>query len=58
MAVGMQDRMLGPAVMGFMAGLIKNCPAALEVPEAGHFVQEFGEFVAAEALAAFGLARR
>ncbi|MEM9304124.1 MAG: haloalkane dehalogenase [Pseudomonadota bacterium] len=56
MAIGMKDRMLGPPVMGFMAGLINNCPKPMEVPDAGHFVQEFGDLVAAEAVAAFGLA--
>ena len=56
MAIGMKDEMLGPPVMQFMRSTIKNCPAPLEVPEAGHFVQEFGDWVAAEALKQFGLA--
>ena len=53
MAVGMKDKMLGPAVMGWMQSVIKGCPAPMEVPEAGHFVQEFGDEVAKAALAHF-----
>jgi haloalkane dehalogenase len=34
---------------------IRGCPPPLEVPEAGHFVQEYGERVARASLAAFGL---
>jgi len=33
---------------------IRGCPAPLLLPQAGHFVQEHGELVAAAALAAFG----
>lgn len=55
MAIGMQDKMLGPDVMNFMRTVIKGCPTPLEVPEAGHFVQEFGEQVAKEALASFSM---
>ncbi len=55
MAVGMKDDMLGPPVMPRMRELINGCPAPLEVPEAGHFVQEHGETVAERALASFGL---
>jgi hypothetical protein len=32
---------------------IRNCPDPLELGEAGHFVPEWGESVAKEALAAF-----
>ncbi|MCG7954425.1 MAG: haloalkane dehalogenase [Candidatus Thiodiazotropha taylori] len=53
MAVGMQDKMLGPEVMNTMRSVIKGCPEPLEVEEAGHFVQEFGEQVATKALASF-----
>jgi hypothetical protein len=52
MAIGMTDPVLGPPVMQALRKLIKNCPAPLEVSEAGHFVQEWGERVAQEALAA------
>ena len=33
---------------------IRDCPVPLELPEAGHFVQEHGQVVAERALAAFG----
>ena len=55
MAIGMKDKMLGPPVMNFMQGVINGCPTPMEVPEAGHFVQEFGDVVAAEALKHFQL---
>ncbi|SHG79573.1 haloalkane dehalogenase [Ferrimonas marina] len=54
MAIGMQDKMLGPEVMGYMRSLISGCPEPMEVPEAGHFVQEFGGPIAERALKAFG----
>lgn len=53
MAIGMKDKMLGPVVMNFMQGLIKNCPAPMRVAQAGHFVQEFGKEVATAALKQF-----
>lgn len=53
MAIGMQDSMLGPPVMHNLRKLIKGCPAPFEIPEAGHFVQEWGEEVAERALEAF-----
>ncbi len=37
---------------------IRGCPPALEVADAGHFVQEWGEPIARKALAAFGLAAK
>lgn len=55
MAIGMKDKMLGPDVMHFMQGVIKGCPEPMEVPEAGHFVQEFGDTVASAALKQFGV---
>ena len=55
MAVGMQDRMLGPEVMEHMRALISGCPEPIELPQAGHFVQEHGELVARRALEHFGL---
>jgi haloalkane dehalogenase len=54
MAIGMQDPVLGAPVMHALAKAIHNCPAPLELPEAGHFVQEHGRVVAERALAAFG----
>lgn len=50
MAVGMKDPVLGPAVMTGVRQHIRNCPAPHEVAEGGHFVQEFGEEIAREAL--------
>jgi haloalkane dehalogenase len=54
MAVGMQDPVLGPPVMQVLAKMIRGCPAPLELPEAGHFVQEHGAIVAERAMQAFG----
>jgi len=54
MAIGMQDPVLGPLVMHALAKTIRNCPAPLELPGAGHFVQEHGQVVAERALASFG----
>lgn len=52
-AVGMTDPVLGPAVMAELRRHVRGAPAAMEVPEAGHFVQEWGARIAASALAAF-----
>jgi pimeloyl-ACP methyl ester carboxylesterase len=54
MAIGMQDPVLGPPVMQLLARTIRGCPPPLELPHAGHFVQEHGQEVAEAALAAFG----
>jgi haloalkane dehalogenase len=56
MAIGMQDPVLGPLAMQSLHRVIRNCPPPLELPAAGHFVQEWGAPVAAAALASFGLA--
>jgi len=53
MAVGMRDPVIPPAAMAKLRELIHGCPPALELPEAGHFVQERGEAVARAALQAF-----
>jgi len=53
MAVGMKDPVLGPPVMQALRDDIRGCPEPYEVVEAGHFVQEWGEEIAARALAAF-----
>jgi haloalkane dehalogenase len=55
MAVGMRDPVLGPVAMHALHRVIRHCPPPLEVPEAGHFVQEWGAPIAAAALASFGL---
>jgi pimeloyl-ACP methyl ester carboxylesterase len=57
MAIGLRDPVLGKPVMEELRATIRGCPPPLEVPEAGHFVQEWGEPVARAALAAFGLGR-
>ncbi|MEM7376838.1 MAG: haloalkane dehalogenase [Pseudomonadota bacterium] len=56
MAIGMRDGVLGERPMQFLRTLVRNCPPPLEVHEAGHFVQEYGEAIARAALAHFGLA--
>jgi len=53
MAVGMRDPVLGGPIMEELREIISGCPAPLEIPEAGHFVQEWGDQVANAALAAF-----
>ncbi len=53
MAVGMKDPVLGPPVMAALRRVIAGCPAPYEHAEAGHFVQEWGEDIATQALAAF-----
>ncbi len=54
MAIGMKDPVLGAPAMHALHKLIRNCPPALELAGAGHFVQEQGEPVARAALAVFG----
>ncbi|MFT5639427.1 MAG: haloalkane dehalogenase, partial [Paracoccaceae bacterium] len=53
MAIGMQDPVIGPALMGWMQGNIRNCPEPLRLEDAGHFVQEWGDQVAQAAMAHF-----
>jgi haloalkane dehalogenase/tRNA(adenine34) deaminase len=54
MAVGATDPVLGPPAMASLRALIRGCPEPYVHAEAGHFVQEWGEEVAARALKAFG----
>ena len=54
MAIGMQDPVLGPPAMRYLHGIIRNCPPPLEIADAGHFVQEWGEEIAIRALSEFG----
>jgi pimeloyl-ACP methyl ester carboxylesterase len=56
MAIGLRDPVLGKPVMEELRASIRGCPPPLEISEAGHFVQEWGEPIARAALAAFGLA--
>ena len=55
MAIGMQDPVLGKPVMELLRGWIRGCREPLELPQAGHFVQEHGEIVAIAALKAFAI---
>lgn len=56
MAIGLRDAVLGKGVMEELRGMIRGCPEAMEVHEAGHFVQEYGKPIARAALDHFGLA--
>ena len=53
MAIGAQDPVLGEPVMQALRHNIRNCPQAMVLPEAGHFVQEHGEVIAKAALKAW-----
>ena len=50
MAIGMEDPVLGPAVMRGLHANVRGCPPPLELSGAGHFVQEWGDVVARAAL--------
>ncbi|MEM7073739.1 MAG: haloalkane dehalogenase [Pseudomonadota bacterium] len=59
MAIGMQDKMLGPDVMRPLGRQIRGCPAPLEIDAGGHFVQEAaGPRIARAALDHFGVLSR
>ena len=53
MAIGGADMVLGPPVMEDLRRSLRNCPEPLVIPEAGHFVQEWGGPVAEAALRSF-----
>jgi haloalkane dehalogenase len=53
MAIGVLDPVLGPPVMRALHRHIRGCPAPMEVADGGHFLQEWGERIAANALAHF-----
>ena len=55
MAIGQQDPVLGAPVMRKLRECIPGCPTPLEVPAAGHFVQEEGDLIALRACEAFGI---
>jgi pimeloyl-ACP methyl ester carboxylesterase len=55
MAIGMRDGVLGEPVMNALRETIAGCPEPMHVPEAGHFVQEYGEPIARAALSHFAL---
>ena len=50
MAIGMKDPVLGPPVMQALRKIIRGCPEPYEVPEGGHFLQEWGEPIARAAI--------
>jgi haloalkane dehalogenase/tRNA(adenine34) deaminase len=52
MAIGATDPVLGPPVMNALRQVIRGCPEPLVLPQAGHFVQEWGEEIAQAALTA------
>jgi tRNA(adenine34) deaminase len=54
MAVGAQDPVLGLPVMQQLQALIRGCPEAMVLPQAGHFVQEQGESIARQAVRSLG----
>lgn len=54
MAIGGSDPVITPNAMHALRKLIRNCPEPLIIPEAGHFVQEWGDQVVPAALASFG----
>lgn len=53
MAVGAADPVLGVEVMEPLRKQIRNCPKPFIVEQGGHFLQEWGEEVAAKALESF-----
>ncbi|MGL5839854.1 MAG: haloalkane dehalogenase [Sphingorhabdus sp.] len=53
MAIGGSDPVITVAAMQKLRKQIRNCPEPLIIPEAGHFVQEWGQQVANTALAQF-----
>jgi tRNA(adenine34) deaminase len=55
MAIGLQDPVLGQAVMNDLHQNIRNCPSPMLLPQAGHFVQEHGQTIAEAAVQHFKL---
>jgi haloalkane dehalogenase len=55
MAIGMRDFVLNEPVMMDLHPYIRGCGAPMKVEEAGHFVQEYGEPIARQALEYFNL---
>jgi tRNA(adenine34) deaminase len=55
MAIGLQDPVLGQSVMDDLRQNIRNCPAPMLLPHAGHFVQEHGQIIAEFAVQHFKL---
>lgn len=55
MAIGLRDPVLGEESMRPLRAMIRGCPEPMCLPEAGHFVPEWGGAVARAALAEFDL---
>ena len=53
MVVGAQDPVLGLPTMRALQQCIQGCPEPIVLPQAGHFVQEHGEAIAAQAVEYF-----
>jgi len=53
MAIGLADPVIGGPPMHALQRCIRGCPPPLELADAGHFVQEWGERVVPPALASF-----
>ncbi len=53
MCIGLQDPVLGQAVMLELQQNIKACPPPILLPQAGHFVQEHGQSIAESAVLHF-----
>ena len=53
MAIGGADTVLGEKPMRLLAAEIQGCPEPMLIPEAGHFVQEWGDEIVPAALASF-----
>ena len=53
LAVGVRDPVLGRPAMRYLQRFLRGSPEPLVLSEAGHFVQEWGDEVAAAALRAF-----
>lgn len=53
MAVGGADPVISPEAMVGVRASIRDCPEPMVIPDAGHFVQEWGEPIARAALASF-----
>ncbi len=54
LAAGAKDPVLGIPAMERLNGYVHGAPAPVAYADAGHFIQEWGEPVARDALAAFG----
>lgn len=53
-AAGGKDPVLGPPAMARLRTFVRDAPAPVEYADAGHFIQEWGDAVARDALASFG----